>query len=94
MKRLIEFLNVKEYYQSDFAQGDSSSKYNVYRDIEPVERQHLDTMAMNKFGRAFVDCDYDEQGGLRSLYYQMKKDPKEIDQTEKEITKKENDETL
>ena len=80
---------LKEYYGtgSTYYNSSSQNRKTVYADIPSDERKKLDKMSMEKFGRKFVDCGFEEQSGIRSLYQAANHDPEEIKDVEDDIEK-------
>lgn len=80
--------SLKEYYGgSNYYSNGSYSRKKVYSDIPSAEMKRLDQLAMNKFGRKFVNCDWDEQSGLRSLYQDEISSEDEREKIEDDIEK-------
>lgn len=62
---------------------------SAYSDMTPGERKELDSWCMEKYGRRFMDCSYDEQGAARSI---ISADDKEIEKQNKKDALKEAEE--
>ena len=88
MKALHEYYGTGSTYYS----SSSQNRKLVYADIPDGEKKKLDKMSMEKFGRKFVDCGFEEQSGIRSLYQAANHDPEEIKDVEDDIEKDGEDE--
>ena len=42
---------------------------SAYRDLKPSDRKDLDDLCLQKFGKSFSDCSYEEQDAARSFLY-------------------------
>lgn len=73
--------HLKEFYGSYATYPNMGGRKLVYRDLQGDEKVELDKMAMQKFGRVFLDCGWEEQSTLRSLWF----DSKDKDSVEKDI---------
>lgn len=67
MKSLKEYYGYGSTYSSSLA-----NRKSVYRDMDPKVKEDLDKMAIQKFGRTFLNCSWEEQSGLRSEYEKEK----------------------
>jgi hypothetical protein len=84
MKSLLEYYGRGSMY---YNANTLSNRKAVYSDMPDEEKKKLDAMSMEKYGRKFVDCGWEEQSGIRSLYQAANHDPEEIKDVEDDIDK-------
>lgn len=98
MKNLSHYKQIFEI--STLNVSKEQGQQSVYRDLKPSDRKDLDDLCMQKFGKSYNDCSYDEQDAARSfLYSEIKEeinlgfdDEKESDDSEEENSKEGEDE--
>lgn len=76
MKELSHF---KKLYEINMTIGKKQGQKRAYKNLSPNDLSELDDVCLDKFGKPFDKCSYDEQGAARSYLWGKTNEEEEED---------------